>query len=313
MLDMRSNILISIVSWRYLNHVSKVINAIESSMKNDDYLVVIETGGQKNTDVERYMSQYNNMQIIYCDSNDGYAASHKIAADKMLSNGYDGILIINPDLKPDNISIDKLKECIIATHNTSVIGTPVFNVINDKLSIEYLGYPVPNNVRETISDCLSSEKDIPQLVYDAIDLHGCFMYIPADIIRNYGWMDTKYFLYGEENEYLYRLHKRGVTIKVYTDLYVVHENGGSFINDGLKNIREYYRTRNRLYNNYIMNGMKGLCGFNLKFFFKYFIGRYIMRKPNFMKEDTTYYNFIGHVHFLIGKRGKTFDPNDYVQ
>lgn len=309
---MTPRILISIVSWRYLDNVAKIVSAIESSLSDDDYLVVIETGGQKSEDVERYIAEHNNMQIIYSEANEGFAASHALSVKIMQEKGLEGILLLNPDIELRDNHIKVLKDYISALNNDPVLGCPVFFRTEEDLEVEYLGFPVPEDIESCIINSLKQKKEIPSLIYNVKDIHGCFMYVPSTVVRKYGWMDTMYFLYGEENEYLHRICKNGGSVKIATDLYVVHENGGTFDNEQLKCVREYYRTRNRLYNNYIINGRKSLLKFNFRFVFKYIIGRYLFRIKSFRENNKTYYNFLGHIHFIFGKRGKTLDPNNYV-
>jgi len=309
---MKYSILISIVSWRYLNNVLNIIKVVEKSMAKDDYIVVVETGGQKSNDLEQYIAEHNNIKIIYSKTNGGFAASHALSVKIMQENKLDGILLLNPDLVLRDNHIDILKTHIAESENNAVLGCPVFNCSGGKLEVEYLGFPVPENVENNIKTSLQLKKEIPLFVYDVKDIHGCFMYIPSGLVQKNGWMDTQYFLYGEENEYLHRICRNGGKIKVATSMYVVHENGGTFDNENLKCIREYYRTRNRLYNNYIFTGIRSFFKFNFKFVIKYSLARYILNIKSFKNDDITYYNYLGHIHFLLGKRGRTFNPNDYV-
>ncbi len=310
---MKYNILISIVSWRYLNNVLNIIKKVENSMTKDDYLVLIETGGQRSCDVEQYIAERSNTRIIYSKTNDGFAASHALSVKIMQEKNLNGILLLNPDLEIRDNHIEMLKRNIAESKNNAVLGCPVFNRNGDKLEVEYLGFPVPEGIENDIKASLQLKKPIPSSTYDVKDIHGCFMYIPSVVVKKNGWMDPQYFLYGEENEYLHRIYRNGGRVIVATNMYVIHENGGTFDNEKLKCIREYYRTRNRLYNNYIFAGARSLFKFNFLFVIKYSLARYILNLKSFKKNNITYYNYLGHIHFLMGKRGKTFDPNDYVQ
>ena len=76
-------------------------------------------------------------------------------------------------------------------------------------------------------------------------------------------------------------------------------------------VREYYKTRNRLYNNFRFGGWASLRRFNFGFVVKYALGRYLFRLKNFRRNDLTYYNFLGHLHFLLGIRGRYLNPENF--
>jgi len=307
-------ILISIVSWNYLSRLEKEIPFLMKDIGKNDFVVVFETG-KKKTDFS-----YSNPQLAIrnCNNNLGFAAVHEIAVSEMKTKQFDGLLILNPDIEIPNTIITRLKNCIEKTANSCIIGAPIYNLRNNQLTLEYGGFPIVESVKNVLNsasyDFNSKEFKITNDSYVVRDLHGSFVYFPRTVIDKNGWMDTSYFLYGEENEYLYRLAKAGVLATIFTELAILHENGGTFsFNDDLKNIREYYKTRNGLFNNIKFFGLKAYFYLNFFFLFKYFIGRYILRKSSFRENDLNFYNFLGHIHFLKGKRGKVFDPNDYVE
>ena len=143
---MKYNILISIVSWRYLNNVLNIIKKVENSMTNDDYLVIVETGGQRSNDVEQYIAEHSNIRIIYSKTNDGFAASHALSVKIMQEKNLDGILLLNPDLELRDNHIDILKTHIAESENKAVLGCPVLNHSGNILEVEYLGFPVPKSI-----------------------------------------------------------------------------------------------------------------------------------------------------------------------
>ncbi len=311
---MQLNILISIVSWRSLDKVDALLDTFINSLPNGWRILVIETGGRKTSESRYYKRKEFAIEYIHMQNN-GFAASHQLSVEMMIRQNMDGILLLNPDLILGEKHLEKLHNCIIASNNEVVIGAPIFNKKDNGYAVEYLGYPVPKSLKDITEGLLASLVGVDDLheSYNVTDIHGCFMYIPSIVVKRNGWMDTHYFLYGEENEYFRRLISNNEQIKIFTDLYIVHQNGGTFDNDTLKGIREYYRTRNRLYNHLKFLGVTYLFKVNYSFLLKYFIGRYVFRIKSFQGKDLNYYNFLGHLHFFTGKRGRTLNPNDYVK
>lgn len=312
-----SHILISIVSWKYLENVLPMVQTLLAVPGFSTPLVVVETGGDRNENLENLAQIHSRLKLIYAPQNEGYAAAHALSVQFMQDGGFDGILLLNPDLRLEADHLTRLKKIIAQTENRSVIGAPVYNETNGTLLLEYPGFPVTEADLHVLESArLNTDGNIVlsrQLLYGASDLHGCFLYFPAQIIRKNGWMHRHYFLYGEENEYLHRLKKAGENLLVSSELSVLHENGGTFKQggEGLILVREYYRTRNRLYNNFRFDGWASLLRFNFGFVVKYALGRYLFRLKNFRRNDLTYYNFLGHLHFLLGIRGRYLNPENF--
>lgn len=305
-------ICISIVSWNYLSHLEEEVPDLVLGIDAEDIVQIFETGVKDN------LFSYNHPQLYVNKNleNLGFASVHGIAVSKMVENAFDGLLILNPDIRMSISLVKRLKECIHETENKCVIGAPIYNRVNKELKLEYGGFPLTEQIKDELNLALYNDKTkeihLANQSYSVQDVHGSFVYFPASIIKKYGWMDSSYFLYGEENEYLHRLNQEKVPIKIFTKLAILHENGGTFtLNEELKKVREYYKTRNRLYNNVLFFGKKAYLSVNYLFLFKYFVGRYLLRRKQFIDNDLNYYNFLGYIHFFKGVRGKTFDPNDY--
>jgi len=311
------HIIISIVSWKYLENVLPMVQTLLAHTDAADPIMVVETGGDRSEALDALARENGRLQIVYATENNGYAAAHALAANRMLAENLHGVLLLNPDLRLEPDHIRRLKAIITQTGNHAVIGAPVFNEADGKLTLEYAGFPVSDEHRNVLLGASLNETGaihVQQPVgYSVTDIHGCFVYFPTTAVRENGWMHTHYFLYGEENEYLHRLHKAGVNMMVSTDVAVLHENGGTFKRqgEGLALVREYYRTRNRLYNNYLFGGPAALFRFNFGFVLKYALGRYVLRLKNFRQNDLTYHNFLGHLHFLRRIRGKYLNPDNF--
>lgn len=56
---------------------------------------------------------------------------------------------------------------------------------------------------------------------------GAFMMISRDAIRKTGYFDTDYYMYTEEVDYCYRLHKKGFDTYFVPDVFITHFGGAS--------------------------------------------------------------------------------------
>lgn len=303
-------ILVSIVSWNALNEVDELLPAIIAA---DGFTFAIAENGCKEYDFSTF-SNLKEDQVTFLKENNGYAAGHW---ENIQNYGeFDGVLILNTDIYLFETILTNLKKTILSTENKCIIGAPVYNK-QRSLHLEYGGYPINSEHKSILENATISNHRITvprHITYNVNDLHGCFFYIPSWCIKNYGWMDLSYFLYGEENDYFWRLRKN-VPLKIDSNLAILHKDGGSFqaSNDILQSLPTYYRTRNKLYNLKKHYGrIKALKNLNISFIVKYFFGRYILNKSHLKQKDKNYFDFKGRIDFLLNRRGKVFDPNNYL-
>ncbi len=112
--------------------------------------------------------------------------------------------------------------------------------------------------------------------YEVDSLVGAFMVVRSDAIRQVGLLDEKFFMYGEDIDWCYRIKSRGWKIMYYGDAEILHYKGGS--NKSLEKARlinEFYRSMYLFYNKHYRDnypfiitlitymGIWGFCGLKL--------------------------------------------------
>jgi len=150
------------------------------------------------------------------------------------------------------------------------------------------------------------------------DLGGASILIPVSLIDEYGFIDTKYFLYGEETDYSYRLRRKyGVQSIIVPTSIIIHTGGASFnISKSLELVKAYYRARNIYYiykkhfKNYAFTDVLGL-----QHLIKFFIKHHLFSIPVERDKEywLKYYKNLGHFHAKIKLMGKYLEPNDFIK
>src|SRR5690606_36369710 len=122
--------------------------------------------------------------------------------------------------------------------------------------------------------------------------------IPVSIIKKHGFIDTSYFLYGEETDYCYTLRtKHNIQSVMVPSAKVIHRASNSFkIAPGLQFIKAYYFTRNinlvykKFFADYKIQGNGGFLHL-AKFFLKHYAG--LQKKGNKFDYQLKYYTKLG--------------------
>jgi GT2 family glycosyltransferase len=119
--------------------------------------------------------------------------------------------------------------------------------------------------------------------YEVDSIVGAFMLVRSEVVRQIGLLDEKFFMYGEDIDWCYRIKAAKWKIIYFSDAKIVHYKGAS--NSKKQNTRltyEFYRAMYIFYNKHYKEGYPlittvatylgiwGICGFKL---FKNYIKR----------------------------------------
>lgn len=315
-----SKVLISILNWNSpVNTRNTIVSVQKSYFKN--YKIIIIDNNSIDNSVEVLKEAFPLMQIIKLDTNLGYAGGHKISAKIAQKEGYDLLWMLNNDVV---VLPSTLEELIAAfkRHGESLYGG--VSLESDNFTISFGGgleLNSENHFDETLGYNIYAGQNINNAELkerEVSGVEGSSFLIPLSIIKKYGFLDTNFFLYGEETEYCYRLrllHKIPTIIVPKSRL--IHYGGQSFKSVKLKWVRAYYLTRN---NNIVLN--KYLKNFKIsemsgssflkycRFFFTHFL--LIPKKQKDFDYWLSYYTTLGNFHSFLRVKGKYLDPDLFL-
>jgi GT2 family glycosyltransferase len=137
------------------------------------------------------------------------------------------------------------------------------------------------------------------------------MLIPVSVIKKYGFMDTKYFMFCEETDYTLTLHQKGIASRYVAKAIITHISTSTFkLSPKMKYIGTYYGARNRFYldrkfpDGFRKKIIKQYGGW--KGILKFILLNRILGK-NYL-EDEAHFTMLGIWHAIINKRGKVISP-----
>jgi hypothetical protein len=151
------------------------------------------------------------------------------------------------------------------------------------------------------------------------NIAGSSFMVPLSVVEKYGFMDTSFFMYGEETDYCFRLGRAGVPSFVVPSSIIAHDCAGSVqLYPEIDPLIQYYKIRNQLrvikthmgyqaYFAYVRKSLrKNAC---IKQWVKagFSAGRLAATSP------LQYYRCLGVWHSFLNHTGKTFAPEDYLE
>ena len=206
--------------------------------KELNYEIIVVDNGSKDGSVEalkKYSQEYTNFKIIDAQENLGFGKANNLGV-KNAKGKY--LLFLNSDtIIFDNalkVSLDNAKEL-------KDLGVYSCRLLNKDKSIQPSGGHFPNLLnlfawQLFIDDLPLVGSLIPSIhpqkssynSHQNLDwVTGAFMIIPKEAFEEVGGFDEKIFMYTEEIELVYRLHKRGYRCFLQNSPAIIHLGGAS--------------------------------------------------------------------------------------
>jgi GT2 family glycosyltransferase len=285
--------------------------------------IIVVDNGSRNDSLSHLRQTFPSLRILDAGANLGYAGGNKLVSDLAMGEGADLLWVLNNDtlVRPDTLS--ELVKAYQKYGNAVYSNTTLMSEHPDV--VHYSGSYAPD---EPSDPACPYDKRKGRLLTDVWEelsdcearIYGHSLLIPVDLIRRYGFMDTEYFMFCEEEDYFRRLRAAGIATRYVKMAVVVHESSGSFkqkgeIHTGMKRTLIYYGKRNRYFFDMRWNGKtkadilrsRGGLFALLKFFVKYHLSSAAEKE----KQAEDYFWNLAAWHAWLGRRGKTLDPADF--
>jgi GT2 family glycosyltransferase len=315
---------VCVVILNWFNH-EDTATCVRSVLKSDysNFSITVVDNGSTNDSAEILTKEFPSIRIIASKENLGYAGGNKLAVDAALKEGAELIWVLNNDttVRPDALrhlvySFNQFGEAVYS--NTTLMSENP-DIIHYAGSYDSKEKSDPSNPYDRMKGRLLSEL-WNELQDKEARIYGHSLLIPASIIRKFGFMDTAYFMFCEEEDYFKRLRQYKVVTRYVRDAIIIHESSGSFKKSGqvdqrLKLPLLYYSKRNRYHLAMRWDGMprtdilrsRGGWWPLVKFFVRYHLSS--TTQQALMAEG--YMDNLAAAHAFLGIRGRTLNPTNF--
>jgi GT2 family glycosyltransferase len=314
----KPKVLISVLNWNnWRSTVETVKSVLDSEYEN--YQIVILDNNSMDDSVVRIKENLPGTEVWSLKENLGYAGAHKKTAKFAINNKFDLLWILNNDVKVYPFTLTQFINAY-HRHGKSLLGS--VSLKSDGKTINMGGGS------ELVNDAIDESKKYNQYAGENFfetameersvsDVGGASFMIPVPVIEQCGFLDTRFFLYGEEVDYCYKLRRKyNIQSIAVPSAVIIHRSGESFnLSPKLPLIKAYYFTRNchllhyRYPEEFKMERNDGLFHF-LKYFIRhYFKVSYNEKNMDYLEK---HYAKLGAFHALIRLRGKYFEPGNFL-
>ncbi len=223
--------------------VEAALSLKKSDLGDNVQIVVIDNGKTQNKD--HFTRSIPGSIYIKSRGNIGFAAGNNLGIKYALDHGATHILILNPDVRIPKVFIKPLLSTFKVHQNAGLVAP----AHREPGSLTYgLGGSI-NWSNCTFSLDNTSKLPKNECEYDHLTF-ACVL-IKADVIRQVGLLDERYFMYLEDVDYCVRTKNAGFKLLLNPTVCVTHKTSSSFtdkrgkiklsLSSCLKFINKWYR------------------------------------------------------------------------
>jgi GT2 family glycosyltransferase len=310
-----------ILNWNKSRLTLRAVQSVLASVSTAEVSVVV-IDNRSSAEDRRILEQGLGREVVYIASpeNLGYAAGNQLGVEWAMKQHADWVWILNNDayVRPDTLELliqgaERWPGEAVFSHTTLMAENPDrihYSGSYDPESVADPAFPYDRRKGLLLEECQHELQDKPATIF------GHSLFIPGSILRKYGFMDTRFFLYFEETEYLWRLRKQGVETVYLAAPVCVHESTASQNDDTgklrpeMERVLKYYFERNKWHwlvkqgkikKRAVVHAAGGILA----------LTKYFLFNPRPSAEDrasTLYYQNLAMWHAWWGVRGRTVLP-----
>ncbi len=286
------DISIVIVNYNVKDYLIQCLRSIDNSISNLKIQTIVVDNNSTDGSIDFLTPLFPDVTFVQSSINLGFSKANNLGF-KYSNSKY--ILILNPDTIISENTLDVMFEFMEANSNVGLAGCKVLNPDGSFQLACRRGFPTP---WVAFTKLFGLQKLFPKsklfagynLTYldenetnDVDALIGAFMFVKTDLINQINGFDEDFFMYGEDLDLCYRIHKLGYKIKYLPQTTIVHFKGESTRRSNIDELHHFFEAMKiyaeKHYNNSKLFLMFLKCGINL---------RYLIANLNKFKKDIKY-------------------------
>jgi GT2 family glycosyltransferase len=289
---------IIIVNYETYDFTTQTIRSVIDEQHSFKYDVYVVDNASEDGSFEKlqktFLKESENglIKFILNTENMGFAHANNLALNKTNSKY---VLLLNSDTIVVQDCLERSLQYMENHENTGVLGCKVVlqdNTLDKACRRSFPDFYVSFYRMIGLSRLFPKSKRFGRYnltylnedeTYEVDCVMGAFMLVRSNIIEEVGLLDEKFFMYGEDIDWCYRIKSAGWKIIYYSDAKIIHYKGAS--NSKKQNRRmtyEFYRAMYIFYNKHYKDeyswiktaatymGIWGIC--KLKLFKNYITG-----------------------------------------
>ena len=203
-------IAVIIVSYNFERWIDRCLGSLLVSERTAD-VIIVDNCSQDHT-VQRIQKDYPEVRLIQNKTNLGFGRANNIGMQIALKEGYNYIFLLNQDAWIDTNTIGTLVDLGEKHPDFGIISPVHLTGKGDQLDFGFADY----------THLKSKEESIRTVFTEIPFINAAFWMIPTRILRLTGGFSPLFYHYGEDVDFVNRLHYHGFKI-VYAPVFGYHD------------------------------------------------------------------------------------------
>lgn len=205
-------VLVIIVSYNFERWIDRCLGSLRLSELPADVLV-IDNASQDQT-VRLIKKHYPEVRLIESKENLGFGRANNIGMKIAIEEGYEAVFLLNQDAWIDKLTLSTLAQLNRQHSSFGILSPTHLTGSGDKLEHGFANYAGLKNLAE-----LKSEQSLIPLSF----INAAFWFIPTDVLKQIGGFCPLFYHYGEDVDYIHRLHRHGYRIGYSPAVFGCHD------------------------------------------------------------------------------------------
>jgi hypothetical protein len=239
-----ARVAVVVLNW---NGRDDTLTCLESlrAVVNDHVTVLVVDNGSTDDSVLAIRGAHPEVKLVETGCNLGYAGGNNVGIERAVAGGADFVLVLNNDTTCAPDLVDRLLDAA-ARHPQAGMFSPRMLYMDDPGRVWFDGARwKPDALTFGFPGKDRAEAELGTEDNETDYACGAALFVRAEVVREVGAFDERFFLVWEESDWGYRARKAGWSSIVVPSARIWHKVGASFGSEASP-LRTYFSARNKL-------------------------------------------------------------------
>ena len=215
------------------------------AVAGDRVKVMVVDNGSTDGSVSAIRAAHPEVELLETGRNLGYAGGNNVGIERAVASGADFVLVLNNDTTCAPDVVARLLDAA-ARHPRAGLFSPRMLYMDDPQRVWFDGARwKPDALTFGFPGKDRTEAELGTEDHETDYACGAALFVRAEVVRQIGAFDERFFLVWEEADWCYRAREAGWSSMVVPSARIWHRVGASFGSEASP-LRTYFSARNRL-------------------------------------------------------------------
>jgi hypothetical protein len=220
---MNHKIFFVILNWNLANDTIECVRSLLQAGVSEENIIIVDNGSTDDSVKQMKRALNKGVHFILHESNIGFAGGNNLGIKYALGLNADWVFLLNNDTFVDSSFLHEVNHTLKQQNNYDVIAPIIFYANNPDVIWSMGDRLLPGTLFTTH---LLRNKKVPDKLPQFVEVDfvtGCGLLINRRVFDKIGYLDERFFMYGEDAEFCWRVKNRGFQIAIATNVKIWHK------------------------------------------------------------------------------------------